>query len=111
VYKLADSWININTVGDYNTSHVHPGSQWSCSTYIKVPGGPIVFEDPRPSAVMDVGNRMNNNTSTERGILPEEGDIIFFPSWLTHRVESSNMEELRITIASNYYLHKEQYNE
>ena len=38
-------WININRKGNFNIDHVHPGAEFSCVYYLKVPqdSGNLVF--------------------------------------------------------------------
>lgn len=96
-------WININKGGDYNTSHLHPGSNLSACLYVKVPSGAIIFEDPRQYVEMELGRYEScEDNYLAYQILPEEGDFIVFPSWLKHSVSKSGSQKERVTIATNY---------
>ena len=106
-YSRLNSWINISKGGDFNMTHLHPSSNWSCCAYLNMPGGSIVFEDPRAGAEMQ--ERMYD-TEGSYEIFPEVGDILFFPSWLKHSVLPSYSKEDRVSVASNYTIHR-RYNE
>ncbi len=96
--KLAlTGWCVINGPGDYNAPHNHAPSLLSGALYISVPrgmnGGDIVFQDPRLSlnacetpAMIRVGiappwMKISLN------VTPVAGEIVVFPSWLSHYVE------------------------
>ena len=52
--KLEDIWINILPEGGIHTSHIHPHSVISGTTYVAMPDGAsaIKFEDPRSAMMM-----------------------------------------------------------
>ena len=104
-----EGWINVNRAGDWNMLHCHPGCFLSATYYVKVPPdmnrGEIVFRDPRGPAVA-----MYETPGIElpwvgsgAGIpfTPRTGQLIMFPSWLEHRVESFEGAGERISIAFN----------
>ena len=101
-YTLTNSWLNINGKGDFNWSHVHPGSQLSCCAYVQNPGKGIDLQDPRAVTRMLKTFELSPNNYAELNIKPEVGDIIVFPSWLEHKVPPNPIEEPRVSIASNY---------
>ena len=53
--ELDNIWINVNTPGSYNTSHIHPRSFLSGVYYVKVPenSGKIHFDHPCQSFTYD----------------------------------------------------------
>lgn len=106
-------WININQKSHYNLSHAHYGCLFSGVIYIKVPknSGKIIFERPIDTTVqsyldywhLQAGRNFPSNSyfSTECAVQPKEKMLLLFPSWLKHRVESSENDEERISIAFN----------
>jgi uncharacterized protein (TIGR02466 family) len=100
-----EAWANVNTRGDSNVSHIHPGCAWSGVYYVatgpKDAGGEIVFTDPRTAALMSP-HPLNpfpvNNSVT---VYPQPGMMIVFPSFLYHRVGIYLADAPRITIAFN----------
>ena len=102
---LHNSWININEYRDSNLLHRHPGVEWASCFYVKMPGGSIVFEDPRIARCMedfDLYREDALNTSTTAAYTPQEGDLVIFPAWLGHFVEPHGIKgERRVTIPTN----------
>jgi hypothetical protein len=84
---FSDCWIVLSRAGDYNPVHKH-SAQLSGIAYVKVP--PQVA-DP---ATMDgklhflFGQHQESNLDLlgDRLIIPKEGDLYLFPSWMQHVV-------------------------
>lgn len=108
--ELDNIWINVNTPGSYNTSHIHPRSFLSGVYYVKVPenSGKIHFDHPCQSFTYDWDgsyfNELNNMNSAGMYYPSEEKRNYLFPSWLAHSVESNNSKENRISISYNLKL-------
>jgi len=108
--ELDNIWINVNTPGSYNTSHIHPKSFLSGVYYVKVPknSGKIHFEHPCRSFTYDWDDsyfdKLNNMNSAGMYYTPEEKRNYLFPSWLAHSVESNNSKENRISVSYNLNL-------
>ena len=105
--KLDSLWINILPEGGIHTSHIHPHSVISGTTYVAVPEGAsaIKFEDPRSSMMMAAPTRKTDARDELRGfiyIAPEVGDVLLWESWLRHEVPMNMAEEERISISFNY---------
>ncbi len=104
---ITESWANINQKGDFNYSHDHPGSLFSCVYYVK--GGPdkgeLEFKTPIAPHTYTISNDLvgafNAFTGHAMLIPPITGDLLIFPSWLLHRVNRSRSDEDRISIAFN----------
>lgn len=111
-FKIVNGWININRSTDSNITHNHPGADLSCCYYINVPEGlyaPIVFEDPRSTRLFTESGRYVEEIDQTFSVCeytPENGKILFFPSWLKHWVRPSNSNEPRISVAMNLNLIK-----
>lgn len=108
-FELGNMWININKKGNYNCSHVHPGSTISGVFWVKTPEncGELIFESPNDFLESNLINLTDNsiksqyNYFSEMIFVPQEGKMLLFPSHLFHRVEPSQSDEDRISIAFN----------
>ncbi|TKZ19179.1 hypothetical protein FAP39_12115 [Shimia litoralis] len=105
--KLEDIWINILPEGGTHSSHLHPHSVISGTTYVAMPGGAsaLKLEDPRSARMMAAPTR----TKTARQELqpfiyvkPEVGDVLLWESWLRHEVPMNMAEDERISVSFNY---------
>lgn len=111
------SWFHITTKGGYFRAHTHPLASWSV-VYCASRGddephqphnmGDIVFYDPRGNASMflDPTNRAMRRELSFNSfkITPRSGDLMIFPSFITHFVEPYQGELPRVTIAANYWV-------
>ncbi|MBV1887450.1 MAG: hypothetical protein KUG61_10235 [Parvibaculaceae bacterium] len=105
--KLDSLWINILPEGGIHTSHIHPHSVISGTTYVAVPerASAIKFEDPRSAMMMAAPTRKADARDELRSfiyIAPEVGDVLLWESWLRHEVPMNMAEEERISISFNY---------
>ena len=92
-------WLNINKGNDFNHEHIHELNGASAVYYHKVccDKAPIVFKHLIPQII--------ENTVD---YIPQEGDIIFFPSYLPHGVRAcGNPEHERISFAINFKINKQ----
>ena len=78
--KILSLWININGYKDYNTSHIHHDSVISGSFYL---------------------TEYNKYNGAAWAIKPIANQLLMFPGWLKHRVESNLGKEDRISISFN----------
>jgi len=116
-YKwFPEMWANVSPPGASNQYHTHPGSFWSAVYYVDDGyggsqddglGGELVLLDPRMPTI-----RMNTPDlrfrrpgqkpdDQEKWFRPTSGQIVIFPSWLTHAVRPYNGAGTRISIAVN----------
>ena len=84
----------------------HPESIISGVFYVKAPDKSSMLRFFHPSAdfmVRDwnVDLKCNMYTSSIWEILPEEGKLLLFPSWLEHEVDQNLSQEKRISISFN----------
>lgn len=105
--KLDSMWINILPEGGIHTSHLHPHSVISGTTYVSVPqkANKIKFEDPRHSMMMAAPTRKAKAREEMRSFVyvePELGDVLLWESWLRHEVPMNMSEEERISVSFNY---------
>ena len=106
-FSEGGAWANVNPPGGSNNTHVHGNCVLSAVYYVETYGieqGPIVFCDPRPGAVQYhplVGTpNYINAQNIER--VPEDNELLLFPSWLPHRVALNKSEKHRISVAVNF---------
>jgi uncharacterized protein (TIGR02466 family) len=115
--ELSNFWININSKKDYNLPHTHFGGIISGVFYIKVPenSGDLIFinrNDEIVKSYLTFSNLIGGIdydytqfTSELWKIQPKENNLILFPSWLEHYVQSNSSDEDRISISFNYRIH------
>lgn len=106
-YRLmTEGWININPKHGYNKPHRHTGFMWSGCYYVTVPeaengpSGSIEFLSPLivPGEYSAFNAACYKDRVTMR---PNAGDVLLFPSYLTHWVFPNEADADRITIAFN----------
>ena len=105
--KLEDIWINILPEGGTHSSHIHPHSVISGTTYVSMPDGAsaIKFEDPRLPMMMAAPARKKDAREGLRQFIyvaPQVGDVLLWESWLRHEVPLNTAEDERIPVSFNY---------
>lgn len=105
--KLEDIWINILPEGGIHTSHIHPHSVISGTTYVAMPDGAsaLKLEDPRLPMMMAAPGRLKDAPEELRAfayIAPDVGDVLLWESWLRHEVPMNMSEDDRISVSFNY---------
>jgi uncharacterized protein (TIGR02466 family) len=104
---ITEAWININQKGHFNYSHDHPGSLFSAVYYVKggADKGELELKTPIVPHTYTISKEMVGSFNAFTGhavvVPPITGDLLIFPSWLLHRVNMSQSEEERISIAFN----------
>lgn len=102
---ITQCWSNITRKGERHHEHTHPNSIVSGVFYFqnnsKLP--PIQFRrNDYHQISLDIGKHNNFNSATF--LLPaESGELLLFPSTLTHSVLSNESDEDRISIAFNTF--------
>ncbi|GAB4272247.1 MAG: TIGR02466 family protein [Pararhodobacter sp.] len=104
---LEDLWINILPEGGLHTSHLHPHSVISGTTYVQMPAGTsaLKLEDPRSGRLMAAPARLKSarrEMQTFVYVKPEVGDVLLWESWLRHEVPMNMAEDERISVSFNY---------
>ncbi len=108
--RLGNMWANINPPGGYNNNHIHPNSLFSGAYYVKAKpnSGRLALMDPRPGVQQIMPRR-------KPGKMPRElwrdayydaipGRLIMFPSWLWHKVELNQSNDVRISVSFNFII-------
>ena len=105
--KLDALWINILPNGGLHTSHLHPNSVISGTTYVTMPTGTsaLKLEDPRsprmmaaPTRTADARRELQNFIYVE----PAVGDLLLWESWLRHEVPMNMADSERVSVSFNY---------
>jgi uncharacterized protein (TIGR02466 family) len=105
--ELNALWINILPQGGIHTSHIHPHSIISGTTYVTMPEGAsaIKFEDPRLAMMMAAPLRKPDAPQELRSftyIEPKVGEVLLWESWLRHEVPMNMADGDRISVSFNY---------
>lgn len=105
--KLEDIWINILPEGGIHTSHIHPHSVISGTTYVAMPEGAsaLKLEDPRSQMMMAAPVRKKGARRDLQSFVyvkPKVGDVLLWESWLRHEVPMNMAEDERISVSFNY---------
>lgn len=104
---LEDLWINILPEGGTHSSHIHPHSVISGTTYVTMPEGAsaLKLEDPRLPMMMAAPARTKDARREMRNFIyaaPAVGDVLLWESWLRHEVPVNLSEDDRISVSFNY---------
>lgn len=105
--KLEDLWINILPQGGTHSSHIHPHSVISGTTYVAMPDGAsaLKLEDPRSARMMAAPARKKDarqKLQTFVYVAPAVGDVLLWESWLRHEVPMNMADGERISVSFNY---------
>lgn len=105
--ELEDIWINILPEGGMHSSHLHPHSVISGTTYVAMPDGAsaLKLEDPRSGRLMAAPPRRKDAGRDQQTFVyaaPKVGDVLLWESWLRHEVPMNMSEDDRISISFNY---------
>ncbi|MCR9272215.1 MULTISPECIES: 2OG-Fe(II) oxygenase family protein [Mameliella] len=104
---LEDIWINILPEGGTHSSHIHPHSVISGTTYVAMPEGAsaLKLEDPRLAMMMAAPTRKKGCREELKSfvyVAPQVGDVLLWESWLRHEVPMNMAEENRVSVSFNY---------
>ncbi|SDH06139.1 2OG-Fe(II) oxygenase family protein [Alloyangia pacifica] len=104
---LEDLWINILPEGGTHSSHIHPHSVISGTTYVSMPEGAsaLKLEDPRLPMMMAAPTRKKGCREELKAFVyeaPAVGDVLLWESWLRHEVPMNMSEDERISVSFNY---------
>jgi uncharacterized protein (TIGR02466 family) len=103
---ITQSWLNYSNKGDYHHSHEHPNSLVSGVFYIKADEqkDKITFHKNFYSTIKLRPKNYNLWNSLSWWIPVKSGDILLFPSYLNHSVETKEDNDIRISLAFNTFL-------
>jgi uncharacterized protein (TIGR02466 family) len=92
-------WTNMNSPGGRNAMHDHKLWHYVACYYLQATGtGDIVYFNP-----MNLTEGCNPYAPfvSPVAISPQDGDLLLWPAWLPHEVETNNSNKERINIAIN----------
>ena len=100
-------WINILPEGGTHSSHIHPHSVISGTTYVQMPEGTsaLKLEDPRLAMMMMSPLRKKDAPQELQPFVyvkPAVGEMLLWESWLRHEVPMNMSEEERVSVSFNY---------
>ena len=104
-YKVnfLESWYHIGTKNSSHDVHMHANCSWCGIFYLqtddKKNGGSTVFNSPIKTNYFDFGSFQMNETDIS--IIPEDGRVVFFPSYLQHYQTIYKGSKDRIVVAFN----------
>jgi len=103
---ITQSWLNYNSSTDFHHKHSHPNSLISGVYYVEntsVDNGKIYFYSDRYRQVYTEPIEHNIYNSVEWWINATPGQLLLFPSYLTHSVEPVAFHETRISLSFNTF--------
>lgn len=102
---IESSWFSINNKYSYHESHKHLPSVWSGVYYVKADqnDAKIIFEhkEKQDSSWPFYSDYKHDYTTNTFSLSPVSGNLLFFPSYLSHRVAQQTVDQERITISFN----------
>ena len=103
---ITQSWINKSTPGDYHQAHTHPNSFLSGTFYYKtnINAGHLTFADPKYTPLEYRKQEHTAFNSNLWKVIPNEYDLVLFPSYILHGVGINNSSDTRLSLAFNTYL-------
>ncbi|MAS48001.1 MAG: hypothetical protein CL557_11380 [Alphaproteobacteria bacterium] len=98
--SVAESWFSLFKKGNYGHIHHHGGTDISGVYYIKTNGedGNLFFETPNPHLGT---SKIFSNLTPRHEYKPEEGNIMLFPGWLMHGIQTNTTDNERISLSFN----------
>lgn len=116
-----NAWPNVKSNNSWHLPHFHERAEVSFIYYLSVVectgpedlkktsggesyGGLLSFLDPRGAApYMSTKFLMNSRNDSKLHIVPREGLLILFPSYLVHTVAPVNSDGIRASVAGNFW--------
>ena len=103
--RITNMWSIINPQNTSNHRHIHPNCFLSSAYYIRAHEncGELILHDPRSAAVYKTANlnKINEINNQVYNIIPREGMLVLFPSYLHHSVSNNNSNEERVVLSFN----------
>jgi len=105
---ITQSWLNKNNSGEYHHLHSHPNSIISGVWYPSIDRSlpPIQFHNDRKHQVtMSVRDGGFNNFNSQHFSIPmDEGELVIFPSYLSHCVPPNLSKTERVSLSFNTWI-------
>jgi uncharacterized protein (TIGR02466 family) len=103
---ITQSWLNYTETNQYHHKHTHPNSLISGVFYINCHEeyDKIKFFNDKYQAIKPEVKNWNTWNSETWWFSVKTGDVIMFPSSLTHMVETKQGDNTRISLAFNIFI-------
>ena len=103
---ITQSWMNYTKTGQYHHKHAHPNSWLSGCIYISTDREKdrITFYNDKYNRIDLPTEKFNPYNSSSWWFSVGTGDIVIFPSYLSHMVEQTTSNDTRVSIAINTFL-------
>ena len=103
--RITQSWLNWTKPGQYHHKHAHPNSLISGCFYVKAnkESDKIFFYRSGYQQIKFPPIEWNTYNSDSWWYPVGSGDLVFFPSHLTHMVQPVGGEDTRISLAFNTF--------
>ena len=103
--QIKEMWAIINKKDDFNVIHTHPNCYLSSAYYVRAPEncGKFLIENPNQTKrhfYPQIANKTDLNMPIA-GIDVNEGDLLLFPGYLSHKVAKNESDVDRIVISFN----------
>tara|TARA_R110000803_G_scaffold179053_1_gene241481 strand:+ start:129 stop:779 length:651 start_codon:yes stop_codon:yes gene_type:complete len=105
-FKLTTSWFTKSELNETSDPHNHGNSVLSAVLYLKATSkcGAITFKNIHSPAQIHVAATESNIWNSDTwNIVPEDGLLIIFPSYLYHKILPGQNKEPRYSLAINYF--------
>ena len=106
IFEITQSWLNYTETNQYHHKHQHPNSLISGVLYINCNEkfDKITFFKSEYNTIRVTPKSWNWFNSSSWWVSVKTGDIILFPSSLTHMVETKEGDNTRISLAFNVFV-------
>jgi len=98
-FNFSGCWSVLLNKKGFHTNHVHPEGWLSGPTYISIPKA-IRLDDPDKSGWVHFGEtslKLGDREAKAVEHCPQEGDCVFFPSYMWHGTNPTTTDETRMT--------------
>jgi uncharacterized protein (TIGR02466 family) len=110
-WDITTSWVNLAETGNYHTSHVHANALVGGVIYLKVDQktGALCFHKNAEHKTLFTNticvefDSFNDWNTESIAVIPEEFDILIFPSTLAHSVFTNESTQNRFSLAFNVF--------
>lgn len=103
--EVQNSWTNVTINGGFVAEHDHSPSHMSIAVYLDKPegSGNIEFRNPLHSSwtYMPRSHRDLSKQDFYQEVGAITGDVLFFPGWLSHRVQPNVTDKNRVVMSLN----------
>lgn len=102
--EVSTCWAIVQAPGGIGRAHVHPNALLSGVWFGRVPegAGRLLFHDPRPGRMIRLPTSGEHPETVDTiTLVPREGLLAVFPSWLPHSVGRNLGASDRVSVAFN----------